>query len=174
MKIKLISYAAIFITGWLVASWYYGEDIAQIKLDAEKAKTEAVSHAIAQHNALAEKDRALSESFFREQINDTEFFSKLQEKAKHVQTINDCFVSRDTLSLWNAANRGDTKTTKTGTNRIYGFLQKNITPFKTHDNGSSGFFGGSVKQSYPGRKRVLQLRTEAPAPGGMDKTGESQ
>jgi len=154
----LASYLGMIGVGWLLASWYYGEDIAELKHSYEKEKKEAVERTVIQHNVLAEEDRILFEGVVEKKITSADYFTKLEEETRSVKINNDgCLVNPDIVRLWNNANRGEFETNAPGTNGLHGALQKNTSAFYPFDVGSKEIFSGGKYQSYDFGKSLSRL-----------------
>jgi len=145
---KIASYFIVLGIGWTIASWYYGGEIKQIKLDHKTALVESVSRAVDQHNALADEDRSFMETFFEEDNKSDNFFANTTEEIKNVKAVNGCFVSPDLKRLWNKASRGDTSTNTSRTNGLHGRLYESASTFYAFN-----FRGNSVCKRSDGQPR---------------------
>lgn len=147
---KLASYFIVLSIGWTLASWYYGEEIAQLKLDHKTAIVESVTRAIDQHNALAEEDRGFMETFFEEDNKNDSFFSNTTEEIKNVKAVNGCFVSPDLKRLWNKASRGRPQANTTRTNSLHDSMQERTSTLYSFNMGGNSVCNRSYSQPFSG------------------------
>lgn len=154
---KIASYFIVLSIGWTLASWYYGEEIAQINLKHKTALVEAVTRAVEQHNALANEDRSFMETFFEEKNENDSFFTKTTEDIKNVKHVTGCFVSPELKRLWNAANKGRIKALSSRTDSLHGAVQKRIAKIQPNNTGSPTVFKGGSREPHFKREGILFL-----------------
>lgn len=154
---KIGSYLATLVIGGVIASWYYGEEIEQMKSDAYSAKANLVEQAVKENNELSVEDRGQREKYFDNKIKNDTYFANLEQESKNVKTVTGCYVDPNVKRLWNLANRGNSKTLTFRTNGLHDTLQRSAAEIQAIDLSMSGLRDRGTWEPYFKRENLSQL-----------------